>query len=498
MMKAIVILCALLIVVCVATPAKSETLPKDCIQSKTTPSGNRLVLVTCTDRGLTSFPDDIPSDTYNLKLMDNKIRHVPHIPPLKNLRIFGLGRNLIETLSWSSLCNLSAVSNIYLISNRITNVRFESCINQLTNLRYVDLSRNRITTLAESDLALPLSTAKIYLVSNPFHCDCKLAWLIKKMKCLQDSEDREAQSCDASFLSNAYYHVASEFFCGSPVQLHKRPLSLVSVPGLGCAATTPPSTAFEISTHQQISGNTDIDIISLNPQNHHPNPPSTQQSVRVPAGTSVHPVTQHTSITQGNAVSSQGIAAFDNSAKHGGTSSAVDAEIEKRDEPAFGTVHIIIMISAGLLGLVFVACVIFKLIKHRRNLELRNRAANVLQHQNTVPFQNPVYGHASDSADPTGPTLAIELSQLVPPIQNVSYHHNNPARLQTSTNIELSQLVPPIANSLYCSDNPATMPNQPHLQNPLPPIQNVCYHSNKSGGLPTEAQKPEHTYNYIP
>eukprot|EP00058_Branchiostoma_floridae_P005086 XP_002590574.1 hypothetical protein BRAFLDRAFT_83791 [Branchiostoma floridae] len=301
MMKAIVILCALLIVVCVATPAKSETLPKDCIQSKTTPSGNRLVLVTCTDRGLTSFPDDIPSDTYNLKLMDNKIRHVPHIPPLKNLRIFGLGRNLIETLSWSSLCNLSA-----------------------------------------------------------------------------------------------------------------------------------------------------------------------------------------------------GIAAFDNSAKHGGTSSAVDAEIEKRDEPAFGTVHIIIMISAGLLGLVFVACVIFKLIKHRRNLELRNRAANVLQHQNTVPFQNPVYGHASDSADPTGPTLAIELSQLVPPIQNVSYHHNNPARLQTSTNIELSQLVPPIANSLYCSDNPATMPNQPHLQNPLPPIQNVCYHSNKSGGLPTEAQKPEHTYNYIP
>ncbi|CAH1230045.1 Hypp277 [Branchiostoma lanceolatum] len=232
-------------------------------------------------------------------------------------------------------------------------------------------------------------------------------------------------------------------------------------------------------------------------------PYGTQQNIHVPAVTSLHPyttVTQH--VIQGSVIALQGNVTFDNTAEIEGTS--VSTARVKKDEPAIvGTVHIIIMASAGLLGLAFTACLIVKLVKYRRLQNLQDRRANVLQHQNTVAFHNQIYGYASDStAVQSGPTSAMELSQIVPPIQNIFYHSNadipavvpNQTHVQTSTtNMELSQLVPPIQNSLYHRDNPAPIPDQTRFQNPLPPIQNVSYHSNISAGLPTQSQEADHT-----
>ncbi|CAH1230053.1 Hypp281 [Branchiostoma lanceolatum] len=68
-----------------------------------------------------------------------------------------------------------------------------------------------------------------------------------------------------------------------------------------------------------------------------------QQNIHVPAVTSFPPyitVTEHVI---------QGSVAFDNTTESEGTS--VSTAMVKKDEPAIGTVHIIIMVSAGLLGL---------------------------------------------------------------------------------------------------------------------------------------------------
>ncbi|XP_019617140.1 PREDICTED: uncharacterized protein LOC109464576 [Branchiostoma belcheri] len=117
----------------------------------------------------------------------------------------------------------------------------------------------------------------------------------------------------------------------------------------------------------------------------------------------------------------------------------------KRDKSAVGTVHIIIMASASLLGLVFAACLILKLVKYRRAQNLRNlekRTTRVLHHPYTVPFHNPAYTFPG-----TGPVPAMELLQVVPPIQNVFYNR----------------------------DSVATLANQPHFNPPLPPIENSFY-----------------------
>ncbi|CAH1230049.1 Hypp279 [Branchiostoma lanceolatum] len=239
-------------------------------------------------------------------------------------------------------------------------------------------------------------------------------------------------------------------------------------------------------------------------------PYGTQQNIHVPAVTSFHPYTtmiRH--VIQGSVIALQSnVTLFDNTTETEDASVSTARVKLKRNEPAVaGTVHIIIMASAGLLGLAFTACLIVKLVKYRRLQNLQDRTANVLQHQNTAPFHTPAYGYASDSTDAqSGPASAMELSQIVPLIQNIFYHSNadipavvpNQIHVQTSTNMELSQLVPPIQNSLYHRDNPATMPDRTRFQNPLPPIQNVSYHSNKSAGLPTQAQEADHTYYYIP
>ncbi|XP_019642591.1 PREDICTED: uncharacterized protein LOC109483892 [Branchiostoma belcheri] len=292
MMKVFAILCAVFIIlVCLATPARSEALPEDCVRSKTPRTGSLGVYgvaVTCNSRGLTTFPDHIPPDTFDLKMTNNRIRNVPYIPPLRYLNILDLSRNRIETLSWGSLCNL-------------------------------------------------------------------------------------------------------------------------------------------------------------------PTP------------------------------------AFGNTTKNGGLTAGT--AIVKRDKPVFRTVHIIIMTTAGLLGLVFAVCLTLKFVRECR-LQNANRAANNI----SVPLR--VLSTDNQSTSQTGPPSAIELSQLIP---NSLYNRNNPAavsHVQTTTNTQLSQLVPPIANSLYHRNSPATMPEQPRLPTPLPPIQNVSYHSTNPAALSSE--EPDRTYEYIP
>ncbi|CAH1230025.1 Hypp273 [Branchiostoma lanceolatum] len=173
---------------------------------------------------------------------------------------------------------------------------------------------------------------------------------------------------------------------------------------------------------------------------------------------------------------------------------SVSTAVPEKDEPAIGTVHIIIMVSAGLLGLAFTACLIVKLVNHRRLQNLRNlkrKTTDVLKHQNTMPFHNRAYAYASNSADAqTGPTPAMELSQLVPPIQNVFYSASNSPASVRNSKTHFNAPLPPIQNVFYsASNNPASMRNAKTQCKPqLPPIQNVSYHSNNSAALPKKAK----------
>ncbi|XP_019646853.1 PREDICTED: leucine-rich repeat and immunoglobulin-like domain-containing nogo receptor-interacting protein 3 [Branchiostoma belcheri] len=229
---------AFLVVVTISIVVWGEALPRDCICPKRSTFSS--LEVKCTDRGLTALPDNIPSQTYLLYLYNNRLQQVAYFPPLPRLYTLDLSDNLIETVSWSSLCNLPNMRYLILKSNRITSVRLAACITRLTQLSMVDLSCNRIATVAEGDLGVPHIQATVSLHHNPFHCDCELRWLIAKLKCLQNHPGRGLASdqCDATFLpSNLGGHR-----CSSPAKFRERPLASVSIPSSKCESPVRPST----------------------------------------------------------------------------------------------------------------------------------------------------------------------------------------------------------------------------------------------------------------
>ncbi|XP_066275777.1 leucine-rich repeat and immunoglobulin-like domain-containing nogo receptor-interacting protein 3 [Branchiostoma lanceolatum] len=186
------------IIVCKAASTGGEALPTDCI----CPQRSRFssLEVKCTNRGLTTVPENIPPETVLLHLYHNRIRSVTYLPPLLKLYTLDLSNNLIESVSWGSFCNLPNLRLLEFKSNRITSVRLGTCIAR-TQLTSVDLSYNRITSLSERDFGVPRIKAMVLLHQNTFRCDCNLRWLITKLKCLQNL-----------WLTGTYFNNAENFY----------------------------------------------------------------------------------------------------------------------------------------------------------------------------------------------------------------------------------------------------------------------------------------------
>eukprot|EP00058_Branchiostoma_floridae_P006546 XP_002592034.1 hypothetical protein BRAFLDRAFT_122399 [Branchiostoma floridae] len=186
------------------------------------------VNVNCLHRQLTTLPDDIPTRVTHLSLSFNNLRSLTKIPPLLHLLLLSAKWNQIETVDWESLRNVPALQMLILSHNRIAHVNLGSVIKHLQNLTLVNLEDNRLTSPSLHDLGFPyLNVAKIE--NNPFICDCAMVWLVRKLKCLQESTEGETlalcvrcETCVFGVLN------PDDMVCGGPSHLTGAPMSNVS------------------------------------------------------------------------------------------------------------------------------------------------------------------------------------------------------------------------------------------------------------------------------
>ncbi|KAL7065511.1 hypothetical protein AAHC03_04868 [Spirometra sp. Aus1] len=175
--------------------------------------------VSCTRKGLTTVPDDLPLNTTNLNLAGNKLKILrPGIfGRYLNLRKLNLEGNNIEKIAPGAFKNLSQLSSLYLTSNRIKSITSDtfrevssltvlylqrneiSCVDPdafsaIPGLRILHLSDNRIETLDVKVFRRQKDLQFLYLIKNPWQCDCHLAWLPAYLK-RREAGDNEWAVC---------------------------------------------------------------------------------------------------------------------------------------------------------------------------------------------------------------------------------------------------------------------------------------------------------------
>eukprot|EP00058_Branchiostoma_floridae_P023393 XP_002608883.1 hypothetical protein BRAFLDRAFT_102024 [Branchiostoma floridae] len=227
---------SLVMIICGAG-ARGNTLPPDCIIS-TPPT------VSCRFRKLTAVPDGIPQNVTRVSLSHNKIRTI-NLPLLKLVTSVDMSSNLVETVSWVSLLrNLPALSFFYLSRNRIKSLDFDVVLSAGTELTYLDLTHNQLVTITEPQVDFRKINGIFFVHNNPFHCDCKLHWLINKLACLQACRTGQDEiSCCRS--CKVCYFLAleiNELTCDSPAKLQTFSLWQVDGQPLECEASAINST----------------------------------------------------------------------------------------------------------------------------------------------------------------------------------------------------------------------------------------------------------------
>uniref|UniRef100_A0A0V0J6I3 EGF-like domain-containing protein n=1 Tax=Schistocephalus solidus TaxID=70667 RepID=A0A0V0J6I3_SCHSO len=175
--------------------------------------------VSCTWKGLTTVPDDLPLNTTNLNLAGNKLKILRPgtFERYSNLRKLNLEGNAIEAIAPGTFKNLSHLSSLYLTSNRIKSITSDtfrelssltvlylqrneiSCIDPeafsaIPGLRILHLSDNKIETLDEKVFRRQRDLQFLYLIKNPWKCDCHLAWLPAYLK-RREAGDNEWAVC---------------------------------------------------------------------------------------------------------------------------------------------------------------------------------------------------------------------------------------------------------------------------------------------------------------
>ncbi|CAH1783872.1 unnamed protein product [Owenia fusiformis] len=169
--------------------------PKMCICEGTT--------VDCSGRRLTKIPEDLPSYTTDLKLMDNFITTVPNggiFKRVPHLQKVDFRNNKIDSIADGAFEGADVLSDLQLTENKLhflnggmfkglkslrTLMLRSNKISCVTNTTFTDLNSMRLLSLYDNqirciqpgsfDRLQYLST--LNLLSNPFNCNCNLGWL---------------------------------------------------------------------------------------------------------------------------------------------------------------------------------------------------------------------------------------------------------------------------------------------------------------------------------
>ncbi|XP_066270070.1 immunoglobulin superfamily containing leucine-rich repeat protein 2-like [Branchiostoma lanceolatum] len=137
---------------------------------------------------LTTIPEDIPTSVTRLSLSYNLLRRL-RVPPLERLWELNVKWNQLETVDWESLRNVPALKYLNLNHNRLTQVNLGAVSKDLPNLAIVHLEGNRLSSFNLHDLGFPFvgAVSVVKIDNNPFNCDCAMAWLVNRFRCLQES-----------------------------------------------------------------------------------------------------------------------------------------------------------------------------------------------------------------------------------------------------------------------------------------------------------------------
>lgn len=149
------------------------------------PSGCTCVdtIVRCSGKGLTEFPNGIPTDTTELYLDNNRLRHIPieSVQRLRNLIKLDLSQNQIIVLENDTFKGLDRLSTLILSFNQLECME-ETSLKDLSSLRILSLHGNSLSMLPESAFGNLTNLTHIALGSNPLYCDCRMAWFSRWIK----------------------------------------------------------------------------------------------------------------------------------------------------------------------------------------------------------------------------------------------------------------------------------------------------------------------------
>lgn len=176
-------------------------------------------VVDCRDLGLTEVPADIPADTVEMRLENNKITEIgAHaFQTASQLKRIDLSRNKLKNVSEAAFSANKKLTALILFDNNLVYIP-PNTLNGLYDLNMILLNKNNISCLPDkvfkhqnSLLLLSLydnklrslpenifskltNLASIHLGANPWHCDCGLHWLQRFIK--RKSVESSGAACE--------------------------------------------------------------------------------------------------------------------------------------------------------------------------------------------------------------------------------------------------------------------------------------------------------------
>nr|XP_008298093.1 PREDICTED: uncharacterized protein LOC103370733 [Stegastes partitus] len=149
-----------------------------------------VLLVQCSNPGISAVPINVPADTVKLRLEKTLITKVPRAAfyNLSELRFLWLNYNSITSIHPSSFVNLKAIRELRLDGNLLTSFPWEG-LRDMPLLQTLGLHNNRLSNLpAHASLFLPnityldlssnRTTRRTSLHDNPWLCDCQISMLM--------------------------------------------------------------------------------------------------------------------------------------------------------------------------------------------------------------------------------------------------------------------------------------------------------------------------------
>jgi peroxidase len=133
---------------------------------------------------------------HTLMLNDNRIRrlYASTFSEARNLRYLYLYKNSIEYIESGTFSDLPRLEQLYLHGNELREIP-AGCFSNLPKLERLYLQNNRLEKLPADAFNNVGPMTKLRLDSNALVCDCKMLWLVEKMKNKMESRMEMTAVC---------------------------------------------------------------------------------------------------------------------------------------------------------------------------------------------------------------------------------------------------------------------------------------------------------------